>query len=272
MAFSTNVGFGGRSARAPRPWKTKLILDYPITAVQSLIVPILRFASTSQFMTLLHGDARLDNWYFDNKTGEPGIFDFQQMMKGPCYVDVSWCLTNSYPAEFVYEHREMLLELYWTSLMANLKEKDVDTRELHFEDFLYGFKLFLVFCLGKNILAVEALVSSTDEVGLTYRSGEVQFRIKQILQRRAPTHPSFMQHFLKIWDGDEVVKNGLLFNMIGLTMDEFMRLEGAGCVEKLLAGTISHTGHQNTNKGKSKGHEGDVPSGTFTGSAKVAPA
>ena len=94
-----------------------------------------------------------------------------------------------------------------------------------------------------------------------------------------------MQHFLKIWDGDEVVKNGLLFNMIGLTMDEFMRLEGGECVEKLLAGTISHTGHQNTNTGKSKEHAGSgssgkkrrpsgltFPAGTFTGSAKVAPA
>ena len=158
----------GKRAHLPRPRKTKLIPDCPITAVQSLIVPILRFASNSQFVTLLHGDARLDNWYFEHETGRPGVFDFQQMMKGPCYVDVSWCLTNSYPAEFVSQHREMLLELYWSSLMANLQKKGVDTRDLHYEDFLYGFKLFLVFCLGKNILAVEALVSSTDEVGLTF--------------------------------------------------------------------------------------------------------
>ena len=131
----------------------------------NLVVPLLKFAAESHFLTLIHGDARLDNWYFDDKTGEPGTFDFQQACKGPCYIDVAWCLTNSFPDNFYYEHRQTLLELYWSSLIKKLRDKGVDVSSLHFEDFLFGYNLFNIFGLGKSILAVDALLSSTDTVG-----------------------------------------------------------------------------------------------------------
>ena len=40
--------------------------------------------------------------------------------------------------------------------------------------------------------------------------------------------------------------------MIDLTMGEFIRLGGLDCVDKLLAGTITHTGHHEVPSGSKR--------------------
>ena len=120
---------------------------------------LLLWCCESPFMTVCHGDARIDNLFFETlESGEleAGLFDWAQAMVAPCFYDISWALSNSFSIEFHDAHEEELLELYWESLLGGLGEKK--SAVLSKEEFMQGYALSQVVSVSKCVIAYETIM------------------------------------------------------------------------------------------------------------------
>ena len=76
------------------------------------------------FRTCLHGDTRLDNWFFYNdSTNSPaaGLIDWQLITVGISVQDLAWFFLGSVPNEFCIAHENDLLRTYLDELNSNLE-------------------------------------------------------------------------------------------------------------------------------------------------------
>ena len=128
----------------------------------------LKFTVDSPYNTVVHGDARLDNVFFEAAvptSAEPsppagtlvaGLYDWAQGVYAPCYYEMAWTISNSWPPDFVRENEDALLRLYWSTLLEEMPA-DVNKSELDFDDFLYGYYISHVMCVGKCTVAYESI-------------------------------------------------------------------------------------------------------------------
>ena len=84
-------------------------------------------AVSCPFLTVTHGDPRIDNWYFpqrDISGGQLGLLDWQIMMRAPCQSDVTWFACTSF--QLIEDQAEdvldSLFETYWTCLVSTLRD------------------------------------------------------------------------------------------------------------------------------------------------------
>ena len=67
--------------------------------------------------TLLHGDARIENFCFDADSGEARAYDWQLAAAGPGIYDLIYFFANSVAPETLFEEGEALLKAYHASLV-----------------------------------------------------------------------------------------------------------------------------------------------------------
>ena len=78
------------------------------------------FATNDAWLTICHGDPRIDNWFFDEKDGagavvnEIGLLDWQLMFKGGSATDISWYFSTTIDADD--PSSEGLVEIYYHAL------------------------------------------------------------------------------------------------------------------------------------------------------------
>ena len=140
------------------------------------LMRMLVWMDNSPFQTINHGDPRLDNWFFKEKKGENGevdeveggLYDFALAVRSPCYYDVSWMLSHSWPNDFTNDHEEEFLSLYWDTLKANLPKECKNSQTLLFGDFRTGYALGQLVCFAKCNIACEAL-AKMDKNGSEYK-------------------------------------------------------------------------------------------------------
>ncbi|GMH52889.1 hypothetical protein TrLO_g10236 [Triparma laevis f. longispina] len=92
------------------------------------------------FRTCLHGDTRLDNWFFYNdKSSNPaaGLIDWQLITVGISVQDLTWFFLGSVDNDFAREHEEGLLRIYLDELNKNL-EKPID-EDAFFEEYSLAY-------------------------------------------------------------------------------------------------------------------------------------
>ena len=121
---------------------------------------ILKWCDESPFKTVCHGDSRLDNFYFqEHEDGSltGGMYDWALSLRAPCYYDVSWMLTHSFPCDFQTEYEGEFLALYWKTLKENLPKDCHMSNQLLFGDFRVGYGLGQLICLSKCVMAYEAI-------------------------------------------------------------------------------------------------------------------
>ena len=70
------------------------------------------------WISIVHGDPRLDNWFFNEAGGKSsiGILDWQLMLKSNVATDLSWAFSTCIPDAFANEHETELLQAYWAKL------------------------------------------------------------------------------------------------------------------------------------------------------------
>jgi hypothetical protein len=83
----------------------------------------LKYATMNPETTgVLHGDTKLDNFFFYNEAAElggagaAGLLDWQLMVQGDTTQDVAYFLSSSCSPNFQEEHEAELLDLYFTEL------------------------------------------------------------------------------------------------------------------------------------------------------------
>jgi thiamine kinase-like enzyme len=96
---------------------------------------IIRRIGDSPF-TLLHGDYRLDNMFFEGEGRSSRItaFDWQTVAQGPAALDVAYFLSGNLAAELAAESASELLRIYWEALAEQgVSGYDLDalTRDYH---------------------------------------------------------------------------------------------------------------------------------------------
>jgi len=132
----------------------------------SAFMKMLFWFEKSPFLTICHGDSRLDNWYFvDNEDGSSagGLYDWALALRSPCYYDLSWMMTHSWPTGFTRDNTEDLLSLYWTTLKENLPKDCPAANSLLFGDFRIGYALSLLVAFAKCVIAYESLTKMNKE-------------------------------------------------------------------------------------------------------------
>eukprot|EP01047_Picozoa_sp_COSAG01_P001379 COSAG01_NODE_31_length_35900_cov_44.332169_14_plen_465_part_00 len=64
--------------------------------------------------SVVHGDVRCDNWYFDGD--DVGLIDYQLMFRGNVCADITWITCLNLPISLPNDERERLLKRYFSKL------------------------------------------------------------------------------------------------------------------------------------------------------------
>ena len=107
--------------------------------------------------TLVHGDFRLDNMFFDVRDGAPfAVVDWQLFRKGRGVFDVAWFLSGCLSPETRQSWERDLLTLY----VSTLAENGVEGYDL--ERCLEDYRLSLLSCLMLGVIADAAAERDTE--------------------------------------------------------------------------------------------------------------
>lgn len=75
--------------------------------------------SSQQPVTLIHGDARMENLCFDPVTGHARYYDWQLVSSGPAAYDVMYFIASSLEPDMILSRGEELIQYYHQILVAN---------------------------------------------------------------------------------------------------------------------------------------------------------
>ena len=107
--------------------------------------------------TLVHGDFRLDNMFFDVRDGAPfGVVDWQLFRKGRGVFDVAWFLSGCLRPETRRSWERGLMAVY----VSTLAENGVEGYNL--ERCLEDYRLSLLSCLTLGVIATAAADRDTE--------------------------------------------------------------------------------------------------------------
>ncbi|GMI38418.1 hypothetical protein TeGR_g3389 [Tetraparma gracilis] len=135
---------------------------------------VLLWCCDSPFKTICHGDGRIDNVFFVTKEDgsvEAGLFDWAQAIVGPCFYEMAWTVSHSHDPTFLEEHQNVLLALYWDTLMSLLSDHQKSL--LHFDDFLKGYALADMVSVCKCVIAFESIMSHPEAPDFEHKRGLV---------------------------------------------------------------------------------------------------
>ncbi|OHX34262.1 choline kinase [Methylomonas sp. LWB] len=114
---------------ATRPDELQALNDPPL---QQAAAAIDRALSASPFQTLVHGDAKLDNFCFAERAGPVAAVDFQYVGGGPGIKDVAYFIDSCVPLPECERRESELLAIYFAALRRALsvKRPDIDADAL----------------------------------------------------------------------------------------------------------------------------------------------
>ena len=112
MFRGSRAGFEERFAKALRP-EDHQALDW----LDRHIVDLQRDLMQRAPDTLLHGDFRLDNLFFDERA-EPLVVDWQSVARGPGVLDLAYFVSGSLPPETSDDDELALVRAYHEALVA----------------------------------------------------------------------------------------------------------------------------------------------------------
>ncbi|GAA4491462.1 hypothetical protein GCM10023094_55900 [Rhodococcus olei] len=102
--------------------------------------------------TLLHSDMHIGNWYQDN-TGQMGLYDWQCMSHGGWALDVVYALTSGLTIEDRREWEKELLELYLTELRAHGgRPPEFDRAWTEYRQQIFHALVFWLYTIGSGKL------------------------------------------------------------------------------------------------------------------------
>jgi len=136
--FSTKTQGG----TTPKDWSYEIpkeLVEYWPKVRKNTFLYMSRLES-HPFRTCIHGDTRLDNWFFyDDAKGEAqaGLIDWQLISVGVSVQDLSWFFLGSVDEEFCQKHEEDLLDTYLKELNSNLEE-NIDS-EAFYEEYALSY-------------------------------------------------------------------------------------------------------------------------------------
>ena len=118
------VGEGTGFAKMEVPQEVKDLKEYFYANPQKAEAWYLAYAGPdSEWLTFQHGDARLDNFFFDDETwasddGLPGVIDLQLSQYGNCAVDVGYCIAMTSTYYRWPEEVDRLMNRYFDKLQS----------------------------------------------------------------------------------------------------------------------------------------------------------
>jgi hypothetical protein len=128
--------------------------------------------------TLLHGDFRLDNMFFDDATGDVLLFDWQGPLRGPAAFDVAYFLSAAL-SDASSEEEVELLRFYHGAL------REEGVRDYPFEEFERTYQLAMMLMLHRMSATVSDLLDLGEDRGLEL----IDTWISRILKRLEGVDP-----------------------------------------------------------------------------------
>lgn len=113
-----------------RPDELEVLDDLPLKAAASEID---RTLEECRFKTIVHGDAKLANFCFDDSNGEVAMVDFQYVGGGCGMKDVAYFIGSCLNDTECERMEKDLLDCYFRALRSALMETHVDVGELEGE-------------------------------------------------------------------------------------------------------------------------------------------
>ena len=105
--------------------------------------------------TIIHGDFRLDNMFFDHPDGSPlAVIDWQISNRGRGIFDVAYFLCSSLEGDVRKEHEMRLLHL-WHDIVI-----DGGAQAYSFDQALYDYRAGILLC---NVVLDSFVACSTDQ-------------------------------------------------------------------------------------------------------------
>ena len=130
--------------------------------------------------TLLHGDFRLDNMFFDDANGDVLLFDWQGTLRGPAAFDVAYFLSAALGIDAGPEEEAELLRFYHGAL------REQGVRDYPFEEFERTYRLAMMLMLHR----MTATVSDQLELGEDRGVELIDTWISRILKRLEGIDPA----------------------------------------------------------------------------------
>jgi hypothetical protein len=127
--------------------------------LEHLIVPALE-AYTDRPATVIHGDYRLDNLFFDEAGEALAVVDWQIMSRGPGIHDAAYFLGGSLQPEARRAHERDLLRVYHETLVAN------GVRDYSFETMWEDYRRSMGFMMYIPVVGVGDVLDLTNERGV----------------------------------------------------------------------------------------------------------
>ena len=117
---------------------------------------IFRYFSERRPKTLLHGDARIENFCFDASSGAARAYDWQLAAAGPGIYDVMYSFANSVAPDTLFEQGESMLRDYHAGLLAG------GVRGYSFSDLMRDGQLAAVLLFGFSSMVGNFLSNGGD--------------------------------------------------------------------------------------------------------------
>jgi thiamine kinase-like enzyme len=108
-------------------------------------------------ITLVHGDFRLDNLFFDDRPdgdGSVSVIDWQLGMRAPGQTDLVYFCANNLTVEMRREHEDALIERYVSGLHAGGVPADAVTVDQVRHGYLQGL-VFYAMSFGASLLTLD---------------------------------------------------------------------------------------------------------------------
>jgi len=111
---------------ATRPQEWEVMADGPL---KESAAELDRQLAQTEFLTIIHGDAKLDNFCFSIQRDEVAAVDFQYVGAGCGMKDVAYFFSSCLSARDCFEHADSLLDYYFQALDSALETQlNVDQR------------------------------------------------------------------------------------------------------------------------------------------------
>lgn len=126
--------------------------------------------------TLVHGDFRLDNMFFDDASGRIVLFDWQAPGKGLGAFDVAYFLSASLPLGTSAAEEEAMMRLYHDELVA------AGVADYPWDEFVRHYRLSMILMLGR----LSGVASDLIELGEARGQELMETWIERLLERVEP--------------------------------------------------------------------------------------
>jgi hypothetical protein len=124
--------------------------------------------------TLIHGDFRLDNMFFDDAAGEIVLFDWQSSLSGSGAFDVAYFLSASLRADASAEDETKLLREYHAELLR------LGVADYPYEMFECEYKLGMLLVLHRLVASVSDLIDFGEERGLALMDTWIEGLVRRV--------------------------------------------------------------------------------------------